>query len=249
MGRPRDSSATRRGPSRSSRTTPMCWSWARSRHPRAFSPSISPRSQWPISLLVNGQGARSERPERLRAGRRPRRPGRAEPARWLQVLLRAGRQPASRLPPPRRHVGLPGHRPPERRSRMGRRRRHRGPACGSRTLIESLRADRSPALDGQGGPGGHAVHHAAVTPEGRPGPAHPGPPALVVRHADGRVTEFPSAGSAAWKDPDTGEVFAGSWHEVQQRLAAIGAAAPGLSSRHLDLAKTELANRDGCLGS
>ena len=38
--------------------------------------------------------------------------------------------------------------------------------------------------------------------------------------------------------------LATSWGEIQERLSALGAATPAVSSRHLDLVRTEGANRD-----
>jgi YD repeat-containing protein len=111
------------------------------------------------------------------------------------------------------------------------------------TITESLTKERSPALDAQGRPR-RSRGHAAVNTTGdlslltttdRPG--------LVIRHADGGVTEFESAGAGTWKDPRTSEVFLGSLGEIQRRLTAIGAATPGLSSRHMDFTETEGANR------
>jgi hypothetical protein len=209
-----------------------------------FSPSISPRSRWPISLLVNGQGAQiwSARNGFGRVG---------SPDGQVELSRPDGSKCFFGPDGSRRHVFARGagtsvsqvteHQNGDLEWVLADGTVGRHAAHG--LIIESLRADRSPALDGQGRPR-RSRGHAAVSSRGDLTLLTLDPPALVVRHADGRVTEFPSAGSAAWKDPETGEVFAGSWHEVQQRLAAIGAAAPGVSSRHLDLAKTETANRD-----
>jgi hypothetical protein len=69
-------------------------------------------------------------------------------------------------------------------------------------------------------------------------------PALVVYRADGRIIELQSAGNAGWRVPETGEALAASWGEMQGWLTARGVATPGHSGRHLDLVRTEGANRD-----
>jgi hypothetical protein len=208
-----------------------------------FGPSISPRSRWPISLLVNSQGVQIWS---ARTGFRRI----VSPDGQIELSRPDGSKCFFGPDGTRRHVFARGA-----STSVSQVTEHQngdlewvladgavGRHAAHGLIIESFRADRSPALDGQGRPR-RSRGHAAVTSRGDLALLTLDPPALVIRHADGRVKEFSSAGSAAWKDPETGEVFAGSWHEVQQRLAAIGAAAPGLSSRHLDLAKTESANR------
>jgi hypothetical protein len=109
-------------------------------------------------------------------------------------------------------------------------------------IDESLKKDRTPELDDRGRPR-RSLGFAAVGPKGDLSFLGLDRRVLLVRHADGTVTDFESSGTAAWKDPGTGEAFAATLAEVQQRLAAIGAATPGLASRHMAFAETESANR------
>jgi hypothetical protein len=109
-------------------------------------------------------------------------------------------------------------------------------------VTEALKKDHTPALDAQGRPV-RSRGSAAVSLRGDLTVLNLERGTLLVHHADGRVTELQGAGGGGWKAPDTGEAFAASWGEIQQRLTTIGAATPGPSSRHLDLTETEGANR------
>ena len=101
-------------------------------------------------------------------------------------------------------------------------------------VIESLKKDRTPEVDGQGRPR-RARGYAAVSLRGDFTLLDLDRAALVVHHADGRVTELQGV---------RGADLATSWAAIQERLSALGAATPGVSSRHLDLVRTEGANRD-----
>jgi hypothetical protein len=111
------------------------------------------------------------------------------------------------------------------------------------TVNEFLTKDLTPHLDRQGRP--HRIRgYASVSPAGDLAFLQLESRVLRVDHADGVNTEFAHAGSAGWQDPHTGEVFADSPREIQQRLRAIGMPAPGLPNRHQRLSRTENAAND-----
>jgi YD repeat-containing protein len=210
--------------------------------PAGFEPSISPRSRWPVSLQVDGQGTQ------IWSGKSGLQRTVAPDGR-IEVSRPDGSKTFFLADGGRRHVF-----PARAGATLSEVTEHQngdiewvlsdgsaGRYADHGLVTESLKKDRTPALDGQGRPL-RARGYAAVTPRGDLTLLDLDRGTLVVRHADGRVTEFQSAGAAGWRAPDTGEVFA-SWGEIQQRLTAIGAATPGHSSRHLDLAEVEGANR------
>jgi hypothetical protein len=105
-------------------------------------------------------------------------------------------------------------------------------------LSENLDRQRAPMFLDRGRPS-RWRSHVAVNSRGDLAFLTLEPRALRVRHADGSVTEFAHAGNRGWLDPRTDEAFADSRAELQQRLMALGASVPGLSSRHQDLTRLE----------
>jgi len=212
--------------------------------PATFSPSTSPGARWPISLRDDGRGAQiwsgTNAFQRI-----------VSPDGRIEIARPDGSKSFFSADGTRRHVfanrpGVPMSEVTEHANgdvewifSNGAIGRH---AAGSATN-ESLKKDRTPEVDGQGRPR-RSLGYAAVGLRGDLTLLDPDRPALLIYHADGRITEFPSAGRARWKAPDTGEVFIESWAEIQRRLAALGAATPGASSRHQDLVRTEGANSD-----
>jgi hypothetical protein len=111
------------------------------------------------------------------------------------------------------------------------------------TVSELLTRDRTPDIDRQGR-AQRTREYVSVNPAGDLAFLRPESRVLRVNHAAGTNTEFARAGSAGWRDPYTGEVFADSPREIQQRLWAMGMPAPGLSNRHHILQRTENAATD-----
>ncbi|HEY7252765.1 MAG TPA: hypothetical protein VIG37_19865 [Methylomirabilota bacterium] len=203
--------------------------------PATFGPSTSRQSKWAVSLLVDARGAQTW--SGTNGIRRT-----VSPDGRIEISRPDGSRASFSPDGTRRHIfaSRPGAVLAEVTEHAngdlewifadGAVGRH---AAGS-AVTEALKKDRTPEVDGQGRPR-RARGYAAVSLRGDLTLLDLDRPALVVHHADGRVTELESV---------RGADLATSWGAIQERLSALGAATPGVSSRHLDLVRTEGANRD-----